>query len=111
MHDFKLFKDSYLCIHKNCGVIVDSGYLGIRNFQSKSVYPLNKPKNGSLSDAGKLLSTSVSKIRVLNEHVIGKLKFFKILAGKFRHCNDLILSFWCFSCIVAGIYNLNLSYS
>ena len=111
VHDFKLFKDSDLCIRKDCGVIVDTGYLGIRKFHAKSVYPLKKPKNGSLSGADKLFSRSVSKIRVLNEHVIGKLKFFKILAGKFRHCKDLILSFWCFSCIVAGIYNLNLKYS
>ena len=108
IHDFKLFKISDLCIPKDCGVIVDSGYVGIRKFHAKSVYPLKKPINGCLSDEERLFSSDVSKIRVLNEHVIEKLKFFKILAGRFRHCSDLVSSFWCFACIVAGIYNLNL---
>ena len=111
-HDFRLLRNSGLlnCISDDCGVIVDSGYVGIKNYHVKSVYPLKKPKNGILTESQKQFSTRVSKIRVLNEHVIGKLKFFKILAGRFRHCNYLVSSFECFAIIVAGIYNLNLNF-
>ena len=109
IHDFQLFKLSDLSIPKDCGVIVDSGYIGIKKYHEKSVHPLKKPKNGNLTQEQKEFSTKVSRIRVINENVIGKLKFFKLMAGKFRYCKYLIPSFWSYSCIIAGIYNLNLS--
>lgn len=68
--------------------------------------PFKKPKNGELTQKQKDFNRELSSERILVEHVIGKLKFFKILSNSFRNrINQHELLFK----NIAGIYNLMLA--
>jgi IS5 family transposase len=66
-------------------VITDTGYLGIKNEHSKSEHPKKKSKNHPLTKKEKRRNKKISQKRVINEHVIGFLKRFRILSGKYRN--------------------------
>lgn len=72
-------------IRKEIQVDVDTGYLGITQFHPNSVLPRKKSKHHPLSAEDKLFNQSVSSQRVTNDHVIGMVKRFKILASKYRN--------------------------
>jgi len=68
--------------------------------------PFKKPKKGKLTKEQKLYNKALSSERILVEHVIGKMKIFKILANQFRNRlnqHDVIFK------NVAGLYNLSLA--
>lgn len=67
--------------------------------------PKKKSKKHPLSDEDKCQNRKISSDRVLNEHVIGKLKRFKIIADKYRNRRKrFCLRFN----LIAGIYNSEL---
>lgn len=84
-HDFKLFKDSKVRWVRNIQGIVDSGYTGIKKLQSSSLLPKKRSGGKPLSKEEKGINRAISSERVLNEHVIGRLKRFKILTDKYRN--------------------------
>ena len=107
MHDFELFKNWYACskVDRGSWFIADSGYQGISKVHSGSLSILKKPINGFLSSNDVKFNRHLSKFRVKNEHVIGKLKNFKCVCGKFRHCK-LILQWFCsLITVVSSLYN------
>jgi hypothetical protein len=58
--------------------VVDTGYVGIAKFHVNSVVPIKRSKKKPLSKADKEFNHRVSSERVLNEHVIGLIKRFKM---------------------------------
>ena len=84
-HDFKLFKESRVHVRPETKVDVDTGYLGISEIHANSVLPRKKSKKKPLTKEDKAFNRAVSSERVLNEHVIGFIKRFKIVADRYRN--------------------------
>jgi hypothetical protein len=84
-HDFRLFKESKLKIDSKTRAVVDTGYVGIARFHANSVIPVKRSKKKPLTMADKVFNHRVSSERVLNEHVIGLIKRFKIVSDRYRN--------------------------
>ncbi len=63
----------------------DTGYLGIAKQHSKSRQPKKRSKNHPLTKEDKRFNREVSRERILNEHVIGALKRFRIISDRYRN--------------------------
>jgi hypothetical protein len=101
-HDFKLFKESGVrWTKKTCG-ITDSGYTGIHKIQTNTKVPQKRRKGKPLAKEEKLRNRKIASERVLNEHVIGSLKRFKILSDRYRNRRK---RFGLRFNLIAGIYN------
>jgi hypothetical protein len=104
-HDFKLFKKSKLPLNKNKKVKTDSGYQGIEKIHPNSEMPRKNTKLRPLTKKEKRDNLKLSKIRVKVEHVIGKIKVFRIMAERYRNRrknHDLRMK------LICGIYNFEL---
>lgn len=64
---------------------MDSGYQGVLRLHKNSETPRKKPKGGKLTVEEKAENKRQSKIRILVENIIGKVKVFKIVANKYRN--------------------------
>ena len=84
-HDFKLFKNSNIHLKKETVALTDTGYLGLKKIHDNTVMPKKKSKKHPLTFADKKRNKELSSQRVLNEHVIGMIKRFKIVADKYRN--------------------------
>jgi len=84
-HDFKLFKESNIFVQNSVKIIVDSGYQGLQKFHSNTFLPKKKSKNKSLTKEDKKNNTNIASQRVSNEHAIGFIKRFKIVAERYRN--------------------------
>ena len=82
-HDFRLFKESRIHIHPEINALTDSGYLGLQKLPAKTQMPKKKSKKKPLSKEEKKINKRLSSERVINENVIGFLKRFKIIAGRY----------------------------
>lgn len=104
-HDFKLFRDSKTHILPQTKAVTDSGYQGLQKLHAKTDLPKKKTKNRPLSKEDKKSNRKLSGERVLNEHVIGRIKRFKIIAERYRNRRKrFALRFN----LIAGIYNWEL---
>ena len=63
---------------------MDTGYTGIAKFHVNSVVSVKSGKKKPLTKVDKVFKHSVSSERVLNEHVIGLIKRFKIVSDRYR---------------------------
>ena len=104
-HDFKLFKDSKLRVQANTTILTDTGYQGIAKIHSNSVHPKKGSKKKPLSSKDKQFNRKISSERAVNENVIGSLKRFKILCGKYRNRRK---RFGLRFNLIAGIHNYEL---
>lgn len=104
-HDFRLLKESNVHFHPKINVATDSGYLGLQKIHPNTFMPKKKSKKHSLSIEDKRQNRKLSSQRVLNEHVIGKVKRFKIIADKYRNRRK---RFGLRFNLIAGIYNYEL---
>ena len=84
-HDFKLFKGSHVVIQTKVKVVVDSGYQGLQKIHSNTLLPKKKSKNNPLTKEDKKNNTIIASQRVYNEHAIGFIKRFKIVAERYRN--------------------------
>ena len=84
-HDFKLYKQSGIHIHKEKEVLVDKGYLGIQQLHGNSRIPKKSSKNHSLTKQEKSNNKTINQKRIVIEHVNRKLKVFKILGERYRN--------------------------
>jgi hypothetical protein len=83
-------------------VATDTGYLGISLLHGKSRQPRKRSKKHPLTQEDKRFNREVSRERILNEHVIGALKRFRILSERYRNRRKrFALRFN----LIAGIYN------
>ena len=83
----------------------DSGYQGIEKIHSNSELPKKGTKLHPLTKKDKRMNLRLSKIRVTVEHVIGKIKVFRIMAEKYRNrrmYHGLRME------LICGIYNFEL---
>jgi hypothetical protein len=104
-HDFKLFKRSKLTIKEEIECLADRGYQGIQKLHSNSQTPKKKPPRGELNKQEKRQNRVLASRRVVGEHVLGKLKVFRILGEKYRNRRK---RFGLRLNLMASLYNLDL---
>jgi DDE superfamily endonuclease/Helix-turn-helix of DDE superfamily endonuclease len=81
----------------------DSGYQGYQEDHPGFEMPYKKPRKGKLTKEEKDYNHALSRFRVRVEHVIGRMKKFRILADRFRYPRSRhSVKF----SIIAGITNL-----
>lgn len=84
-HDFKLFKNSKVHFKEETEALTDTGYLGLNKIHSNTAMPKKKSKKHPLTPEDKKRNKELSSQRVLNEHIIGMIKRFKIVSDKYRN--------------------------
>lgn len=84
-HDFRLFKESRTRIHPETEILADSGYQGLQKRHTHTQLGQKKTKKKALTKGQKKANRRLAGQRVVNEHVIGKLKRFKIIADRYRN--------------------------
>lgn len=112
-HDFTLFKNSRVHFKVDTEAKTDSGYQGIRKLHANSTIPhkrkrkeKNKPRI-ALTKEQRRHNHQLASDRILNEHVIGALKRFRIIAEKYRNRRK---RFGLRFNLIAGIYNLQVGF-
>jgi hypothetical protein len=105
-HDFRVFKESDVHIHPSIRAETDSGYQGIQRHHPNSVLPFKRSRKKPLTQEQKQHNHEVSSSRVLAEHVIRRIKIFRILAEKYRNRRK---RFGLRTNLIAGIYNYELN--
>lgn len=98
-----MFKESKVKLHPDIKAQTDTGYQGIQHIHANTELPKKKSKKQPLSEEDKRNNRRISRERVVNEHVIGALKRFKIIADKYRNRRK---RFGLRFNLIAGIYNL-----
>lgn len=79
--------------------------MGLKKIHSNTDMPKKKSKKNPLTSEEKAENTRLSSERVLNEHVIGMIKRFKIVSDRYRNRRKRFsLRFN----LIAGIYNFEL---
>lgn len=104
-HDFHLFKENYAGIDKEISCLADSGYQGLTKIHANSETPTKKSKKKPLTADQKRQNHALSKKRIFCEHVIGKLKIFRILKERYRNRRK---RFGLRFNLIAALYNLSL---
>lgn len=84
-HDFSLYKHSKLLIHKASELLADKGYQGIHKLHPNSRTPKRKPPKQQLSKEDKTSNKAIASLRMVVEHVLRRLKVFRVLAGPYRN--------------------------
>jgi len=82
---------------------MDSGYQGVVKLHKNSETPKKKPRGGELTCEEKAENKRQSKIRILVENAIAKIKVFKIVANKYRNRRK---RFGLRMALICGIINL-----
>jgi hypothetical protein len=88
IHDYEIFRNKHPTTPLQVKSVLDLGYLGVQNdFPTvKSVLPFRKKrKKGELSDEEKKHNRRHSKLRVIVEHTVSRIKKFGIMGTKFRN--------------------------
>lgn len=104
-HDFRLFKESKVHFCDTITALTDTGYLGLQKIHNNTLMPKKKSKRHPLAVEDKRQNRELSSKRILNEHVIGKVKRFKIVADKYRNRRK---RFGLRFNLISGIYNYEL---
>lgn len=104
-HDFRLFKESKALIPKDVSIKGDTGYQGIQKIHENSVTPIKKKKNVPLTREQKDFNHKLSSKRIFVEHVIGRLKRFKVISERYRNRRR---RFGLRFNLIAGVYNWEL---
>jgi hypothetical protein len=104
-HDLRLFKDNYagMAVHIYC--LADTGYLGLTQLHANSQIPAKKSKLHPLTAEQKSANRDLARRRIFCEHVIGRLKVFRILSDRYRNRRK---RFNLHFNLIAAIYNLEL---
>jgi len=99
IHDYEVFKNNHPTTPTQVTNVLDLGYMGVQNdFPTvKSVLPIRKKRKSELSDEEKKHNRNHSKLRVIVEHTISRVKKFGIMGTKFRnrlrrydHVSDIV---------------------
>ncbi len=102
-HDRTIFRET-LKINPRITVLADSGYRGIHKDHSNSLYPLrHKEDKARMSDEERhRYNKAISTPRMKIEHIIGRIKNFKITSERYRnHRKKFTLRF----SLICGIVN------
>ena len=104
-HDFHLFKRSRVKLKKETQCLADKGYQGIQKLHANSQLPKKKRKGEQLNQLDREKNQSLERTRGICEHIIGRLKVFKILAERYRNRRR---RFGLRFNLIAGLYNYEL---
>ena len=105
VHDFRIYKESRPLMRKDTEVLGDTGYQGIQKRHASSRIPRKKKCGIGLSREDKRYNHALASERISVEHVIGRLKRFRIIADRYRNRRKrFALRF----ALIAGIYNYEL---
>jgi DDE superfamily endonuclease len=88
IHDYEIFKNKYPMTPLQVENVFDLGYMGVKNdFPTvKSVLPFRKKrKKGELSNEEKKHNRRHSKLRVIVEHSVSRIKKYGIMGARFRN--------------------------
>ena len=85
VHDIELFRQSEIRLFRFILVVGDKGYQGICDLHENSLTPYKKPKGGKLTPEQKEFNSSLSKFRILIEHVNRRIKRFKMFQCRYRN--------------------------
>jgi hypothetical protein len=88
-------------------LVGDKGFQGICGLHAFSITPFKKPRGGKLTIEQKAFNRSLSKFRVLIEHVNRCIKRFKMFQYRYRNKQRkhlLRIS------LVCGLYNFDLGF-
>ena len=83
--DFALFKQSRTGMAAFRLCLADSGYQGLDKRHTQSLTPKKKSKHHPLTPEEKAANRAISRERIACEHVIGRLKVFRILMERYRN--------------------------
>ena len=103
-HDFKLFKRSGVRFTAATEALADRGYQGLQKLHANSRTPRKKPPRRELPPADRQSNRELARERIRAEHVIGGLKVFHILAGRYRNRRK---RFGLRVNLLAGLYNFD----
>jgi Transposase DDE domain. len=84
-HDFNIYKASKVRVNQETECIGDKGYQGIHRYHKKSKTPKKKPRKGEISKEDKRKNRELSGKRMVVEHVIRKMKIWRILSERYRN--------------------------
>lgn len=84
-HDFGLFKRSELRWPSGVELLADSGFQGLAKRHAHCRTPHKRRKGIPLTPEQKAHNRKLASERVLAEHVIRRLKVFRILRETYRH--------------------------
>lgn len=86
-HDFKVLKHSRCAavLYPDTELLSDSGFQGVAKLHPKSRTPHKRWRGKDLSLEQKAHNRALAKERILAEHVIRKLKVWRILKETYRH--------------------------
>lgn len=84
-HDFRVFKASKIRFAQQLRCLADAGYQGLTNVHANSQTPAKKSKHHPLTGAQKAANRALARQRIVVEHVIRKLKVFRILSERYRN--------------------------
>ena len=104
IHDYEIFKHNPPLIPLQVENVLDLGYMGVQNdFPTvKSVLPVKKKKKSDLSNEERTYNRKHSKLRVIVEHTVSRIKKFGIMGTKFR---NRLSKYDSASDIVSGLLN------
>ena len=105
-HEFRLFLESKIRMLEKIKAQTDSGFIGIHKYHKNSQLPKKNSKKHPLTKEDKRHNRDISSERVTNEHAIGFIKRFKILAERYRNRRK---RFGLRFNLLAGICNFDLS--
>ena len=91
---------------RDTNALTDTGYLGLQKIHNNTSMPKKKSKKKPLTKEEKQRNKKLSSERVLNEHVIGMIKRFKIISDRYRNRRK---RFGLRFNLIAGMYNYELS--
>jgi hypothetical protein len=100
-----LFTESYAGIAPDILCLADTGYLGISKVHGNSQIPAKKSKLHPLTSTQKDANRELASRRIFVEHVIGKLKVFRILSERYRNRRK---RFGLRFNLISAIYNLEI---
>ena len=86
-HDYDVYKHNHPTTPLQVENVFDLGYMGVQNDYPtvKSVLPFRKKRKTELSKEEKIFNKKHSKMRVIAEHTICRIKKFGIMGTKFRN--------------------------
>lgn len=84
-HDFKIYKEKPLTIGRNKEILADKGYQGIQKIHEKADVPYKRRRGQKLSKEQKKFNHRLSSDRIAVEHMIRRLKIFRILSCRYRN--------------------------
>ena len=101
IHDYEIFKNKPPLIPLQVENVLDLGYMGVQNdfptVKSVVVLPFRKNRKSELSNEEKRHNRKHSKLRVIVEHTVSRIKKFGIMGARFRnrlgrydHASDIV---------------------